>query len=155
MSSDPVGIEPTSSPTPPFVTPLSRPLSEISDNSDRRRSIARSAKGDKGEKTSRPNSEVWDTESSKRLSAPVPLHTITVNVGDYATVVVATMGPASAIPSVSVDSSPHNSSTTQTSVQLERPLVTTSAPLFTGPRVEETGKEIEGIKNTEKEDEAR
>jgi len=93
-------------PTLPFVTAdrsISRPLSEITDNSDKRRSTARSLKGDKGEKTSRPNSEVRDSEPAKRLSSTISLQTITVNLVDYAAVVAK--GPTSISSSASAASS--------------------------------------------------
>ena len=93
-------------PTPPFAAdrPSSRPLSEISDNSDQRRSIPRSPKvdKDKSEKPSRPESEVRDCGSggggeyaSKRMSLSAPLQTLTVNLVDYATMVAKQL-PASA-----------------------------------------------------------
>lgn len=71
-----------------FDRPISRPLSEISENEDLRRMSARvssysssvSLKGG-GATMSRPVSEVLD--DSKRVSLSLPVHTITLNLADY------------------------------------------------------------------------
>ncbi len=143
-------------PTPPFASsdrPISRPLSEISDNSDRRRSTPRSLKGEKGEKTSRPNSEVREIDPPKRLSASLPLQTISVNLVDYASVVAK--GPASAVSNVNT-APPPPSPTTKPTVKLERPGGMASRPVSTGSTEEEVGKEGEaGKESGTKDDEAR
>ncbi|BEI84991.1 hypothetical protein CcaverHIS002_0503920 [Cutaneotrichosporon cavernicola] len=71
--------------------PISRPLSEISENDELRRRSARvssysssvSLKGGVGgsDRISRPASEVLD--DSKRVSLSLPVHTITLNLADY------------------------------------------------------------------------
>ncbi|BEJ16023.1 hypothetical protein CspHIS471_0506280 [Cutaneotrichosporon sp. HIS471] len=71
--------------------PISRPLSEISENDELRRRSARvssysssiSLKGGVGggDRISRPVSEVLD--DSKRVSLSLPVHTITLNLADY------------------------------------------------------------------------
>lgn len=71
-----------------FDRPISRPLSEISENDDLRRMSARvssysssiSLKGGV-DRISRPASEVLD--DSKRVSLSLPVHTITLNLADY------------------------------------------------------------------------
>jgi hypothetical protein len=74
-----------------FDRPVSRPLSEISENDELRRRSARvssysssiSLKGGVGggDRISRPASEVLD--DSKRVSLSLPVHTITLNLADY------------------------------------------------------------------------
>lgn len=144
-------------PTLPFVTAdrsISRPLSEITDNSDKRRSTARSLKGDKGEKTSRPNSEVRDSEPAKRLSSTISLQTITVNLVDYAAVVAK--GPTSISSSASAASSLASPIIKPVPVRAEKPVGTSSSLVLTGSVREEKVKEGEAAKKAEaKEDEER
>ncbi|KAI9632651.1 uncharacterized protein MKK02DRAFT_20704 [Dioszegia hungarica] len=98
----------------------SRPLSEISDHDNRRRSSARqSLHSVKGEK-SRPNSEVKD--DGRRLSAHIA--TLTLNLNDYASVAKR---PPSGVSSKSRDSliSPATTagpSVNRTSAKPERPV---------------------------------
>lgn len=133
-----------SPPTPPFATSarqISRPLSEISDNSDRRRSTARSLKGDKGEK-SRPTSEVREVEAVKRMSAPLPLQTITVNLVDYAA--VATKGQANGMPTLSpAPLPPSPTSKPPEMTRPEGPSSSASRPVSTGSIKEEVEPEVE------------
>lgn len=59
---------------------ISRPLSELSSNADKRRSLVKES--NRPDKTSRPSSEVKEPDA-KRQSLSVPLQTITVNLADY------------------------------------------------------------------------
>ena len=111
LSPKPVVVDDSMTPpSPPFARQASntdrpsRPLSEISNNSERRRSMPASTKGASGEgkerssrSSSRPVSEIRDKEGEhvtagagtnvtfpKRVSSGVGLHTLTVDLVEYA-----------------------------------------------------------------------
>ena len=138
-------------PTPAFATsdrPISRPLSEISDNSDRRRSVARSVKGEKGEKRSRPNSEVMEADNNpRRLSGSIPIQTLTVNLVDYAAGLAK--GPA---PMASTAPPPPSPSTKPIPMKTEKAAASAARPASAGPVRGEKGKEGPAVKETRSKD---
>ncbi|ORY24058.1 hypothetical protein BCR39DRAFT_547829 [Naematelia encephala] len=136
--------------------PSSRPLSEISDNSDRRRSSVRDSP--RLGKPSRPNSEIRDggdvtSATGKRMSAAGPLQTITVNLVEYAsavggqrTSVVSTggSGPLSATSSVgSVPPVPPSPSTKPAPAKPEKPAGLASRSVSTNSIREERAAETD------------
>lgn len=126
--------------------PASRPLSEISENEDRRRVSARissysstlSLKG--AELVSRPASETRD--DTKRMS--VPVHTITLNLADYSPSPTKPSSPFTAPPAVCT--SPVSASGTTTSGK-RKSMAEDPPPLVTAASSSPSDETLETLKS--------